>query len=179
MKIFAFNNNNKNGVLVKFHKFLLQNFLVTQSPILEQRDNNLKDNGLTMDDIMDFVEKFDNRILPDFRQKRQYVNSIMAKNELDGKDFYNKKLFLRLGRGVYVVNPDLDIQVADGEWLNAYTMMNVEKMTRERNDALKAEAMKIQNDERQAALLKWQKQREADRRRAESERFDKFGNWNW
>ena len=159
--------------------FLLQNFLVTQTPILEQRDNNLKDNGLTMDDIMDFVEKFDIRILPEFRQKRQYVNSIMAKNEIDGKDVYNKKLFLRLGRGVYVVNPDLDIQIADGEWLNVYTLMNTEKMTREHNEALKAEAHKIQQDERQAAILKWQKQREAERKRVESERFDKFGNWNW
>ncbi len=159
--------------------FLLQNFLVTQTPILEQRDNNLKDNGLTMDDIMDFVEKFDTRILPEFRQKRQYVNSIMAKNEIDGKDVYNKKLFLRLGRGVYVVNPDLDIQIADGEWLNVYTLMNTEKMTREHDEALKAEAHKIQQDERQAAILKWQKQREAERKRAESERFDKFGNWNW
>ena len=91
---------------------------------------------------------------------------------------YNKKLFLRLGRGVYVVNPDLDIQIADGEWLNPYAMMNVEKMTRDRNEELKTEALRILTDLRQAALLKWQKQQDAERRRLENERWERFGNWD-
>ncbi len=155
--------------------FLLQNFLMVQPRLLDQRDDTIKDNGLTMDDIMDVVEKFDNRILPEFRQKRQYVNSVMSKNEVDRDDPYNKKLFLRLGRGVYVVNPDLDIQVADGEWLNAYTMMNSEKITRERNELLKAEAREAEMNQRLALMIKEKKRREAERRL--SEENDAWGRW--
>lgn len=156
--------------------FLLQNLLTAQSLILSKRTDNIKDNGLTMDDIMSIVEQYDNRILPDFRQKRQYVNSILSKNEVEREDPYNKKLFLRLGRGVYVINPELDIQVADGEWLNAYKMMNTEKMTRERNDALKAEAMQALNDHIFEQRLKEQKRREAEIRRRQEN--DDWG-WRW
>ena len=52
-----------------------------------------------------------NDILPEFRRQRQYVNSILAKNEIDRNDPYNRKLFKRTTRGVYQLNPDLEIIV--------------------------------------------------------------------
>ncbi|NJN34354.1 MAG: hypothetical protein HC817_08995 [Saprospiraceae bacterium] len=149
--------------------FLVQNFLVTQTPLVLKK-KNLDDRGLTMDDIMAVVEKFDTRILPEFRQKRQYVNSILSKNEVQRADPYNKKLFLRLGRGVYVLNPDLDIQVEESEWLNVYTMMNSEKLTLEYNEAIKNEVRKAHQEERRISFEKEQKRREEEFQR-------RFGKW--
>lgn len=63
--------------------------------------------GLSMDDIMQFIELMPSEILPEFRRKRQYVNSILAKNELGRDDPYNRQLFKRTARGIYVVNPEL------------------------------------------------------------------------
>ncbi|MEO6833679.1 MAG: hypothetical protein ABI378_13745, partial [Chitinophagaceae bacterium] len=63
--------------------------------------------GLSMDDIMQFIELIPNTILPDFRKKRTYVNSILSKNEVNGNDPYNRKLFKRMARGIYRVNPGL------------------------------------------------------------------------
>ena len=63
--------------------------------------------GLSMDDVMTFIEAMPDEVLPEFRRKRQYVNAILAKNEVDGNDPYNRRLFKRTARGIYVVNPEL------------------------------------------------------------------------
>lgn len=73
------------------------------------RELNVIRLGLSMDDLMTFVEHMPDTILPEYRRKRQYVNSILAKNEVNGKDPYNKQLFKRTSRGIYVVNPELEV----------------------------------------------------------------------
>ncbi|MDZ7900134.1 MAG: hypothetical protein U5N85_19190 [Arcicella sp.] len=65
--------------------------------------------GLIMDDFLYFLEAMPNEILPQFRRQRQYINSILAKNEIDRNDPYNRKLFKRTTRGVYQLNPELEI----------------------------------------------------------------------
>ena len=64
-------------------------------------------NAVKMDDLMAFIEKMPKQILPEYRRKRQYVNSILASNEVDRAFIYNKKLFKRIARGCYVLNPDI------------------------------------------------------------------------
>jgi len=64
-------------------------------------------NGISMDQIMSLIELMPEAILPQYRARRQYVNSIMSSNEVDRDFIYNKKLFRRTGRGCYVLNPEL------------------------------------------------------------------------
>ncbi|OQY03886.1 MAG: hypothetical protein B6I20_04125 [Bacteroidetes bacterium 4572_117] len=65
--------------------------------------------GLKIDDFLKFIEKLPNSILPEYRRKRSYVNSILANNEIDRNFMYNKKLFKRIDRGVYKLNPNLRV----------------------------------------------------------------------
>ncbi len=65
--------------------------------------------GITMEEIMAFIELVPNSILPPYRRKRSYVNSILAKNEVDSTDPYNRGLFKRGARGIYRVNPALKL----------------------------------------------------------------------
>jgi hypothetical protein len=46
-------------------------------------------------------------ILPPYRKKRTYINSVMAMNERSRPSPYNKAAFLRIERGWYVLNPYL------------------------------------------------------------------------
>ena len=101
---------------------------------------------------------------------KQYLNSILSKNGIDRDDPYNKKLFLRVARGVYVLNPDLEILVAEDQWMNVYDMMFTEKMTRERNEAIKKEALLRFHEQ-------WEKQREKARAREEAERKRRMEEW--
>jgi len=128
---------------------LLYNFLAAQ-PLYVLKKQMLQDRGLDMDDVEHLCAKFPSSILPEYRKRRQYLNSILSKNEVGRSDPYNRKLFLRIARGVYVLNPNLEILVADDRWMNVYDIMILEKMSAERNDAIKKEALenwRKKNDE--------------------------------
>lgn len=153
--------------------FLLQNFLVQQTPVILSK-NDLEDNGMNMDDVMEICERFPVSILPEYRQKRQYVNSILSKNEIDRDDPYNKKLFLRLARGVYVLNPDLEISVGEDQWMNVYRMMFSEKMTRERNEAIKKENLTRLREEIAEKSRKAEARAAAQRRRMQDEWLNRW-----
>jgi len=61
----------------------------------------------TMNDVMRYVECMPEEILHEYRRQRQYVNSLLSLHEIDSKSPYNKKLFKRVERGSYIVNPNL------------------------------------------------------------------------
>lgn len=65
--------------------------------------------GMKMNDFMVLIEDMPESILPEYRRKRQYVNSILAKNEVDRDDPYNRFLFKRVSRGCYNFNPKMKI----------------------------------------------------------------------
>lgn len=65
--------------------------------------------GLSINNFLKFIEKLPNSILPEYRRKRTYINSILANNEVDRNFIYNKKLFKRIKHGVYVLNSELKI----------------------------------------------------------------------
>lgn len=155
--------------------FLLQNFLVNQTPIVLTK-KDVDDRGASMDDVMEMCSRFPTTILPEYRQKRQYINSILSKNEIDRADPYNKKLFLRIARGVYVVNPDLDIFIGEDQWMNAYQMMYTEKMTVQRNEAIKQENFERMSRELDERIKKAQARDAAQRRREEEAWRNR---WKW
>jgi UvrD/REP helicase N-terminal domain len=111
--------------------FLLQNLLLKQ-PIIVMGRKRFKPFGFTIDQVLEVVEQFGPDILPEYRQKRTYVSSILSKNEVDRVDPYNRKLFLRLERGNYVINPELEIGI-DENWMKAYDMMQLEVITPKEN----------------------------------------------
>ncbi|MEA3410728.1 MAG: AAA family ATPase [Pseudomonadota bacterium] len=76
----------------------------------------------------DFVEtlaEFPDSVVPERRKKRAYISSILAKNEVSRDDRYNRKLFYRIKRGHYIINPNLSVRV-EGEWRNIYTLLPLE-----------------------------------------------------
>jgi hypothetical protein len=155
--------------------FLLHHFLVAQTAIVMKK-RDFDDRGINMDDITSDCEKYPVAILPEFRKKRTYLNSILSKNEIDREDPYNKKLFLRIARGAYVLNPDLEVLVAEDQWMNVYEMMFTEKMTAERNEALKKEALERFHRQRDEDRAKNRARIDAERRQQMEEWHRR---WRW
>ena len=60
-----------------------------------------------MDDFVDSVNLIPDEILPPYRKNRSYINSIMALNEISKDSPYCKKTFIRIQRGMYILNPNL------------------------------------------------------------------------
>ncbi len=149
--------------------FLLHHFLVSQTTVIMKK-NDFEDRGINMDDITNACAKYPDGILPEFRKKRTYINSILSKNEKDREDPYNKKLFVRIARGVYVLNPNMEIWAAEDQWMNVYDMMFSEKMTPERNAAIKKEV--LERFHRQ-----WEEDRAKIRAREEAEHKRRMEEW--
>jgi hypothetical protein len=66
-------------------------------------------------------------ILPERRKQRAYLSAILSKNEVDKDDRYNRKLFCRVMRGAYILNPTLAIKVED-EWVNIYDLLSIDRL---------------------------------------------------
>ena len=79
-------------VTVKFHETLRVPFTLA---------------AFDMDDVEYILKFFPDEIMPAYRKKRQYANSILAQNEAYSNNQYGKQLFLRAKRGVYFVNYDM------------------------------------------------------------------------
>lgn len=55
-------------------------------------------------------------LVPPRRKKREYISGVLAKNEIDREDPYNRKLFMRIRRGHYIINPRLRIRIGEDWW---------------------------------------------------------------
>lgn len=89
--------------------FLLHYLLAVRDDLIDPNDKP-EMQGLTMDEFMELIEEMPEAILPEYRRKRQYVNSILAKNEINRADRYNRKLFKRVSRGTYNLSEDLEME---------------------------------------------------------------------
>ncbi len=80
-------------------------------------------------DFIDFYQGLGEQVVPEYRMQRPYISSMLAKNELNGGDRYNKRLFLRIQQGYYVPHPNLELPVGDG-WKNIYELVDMEGIKR-------------------------------------------------
>lgn len=62
----------------------------------------------SMDNFESYLNLFPDEILPDFRKKRSYINSILSSNEVNRESFTNcKMMFQRIDRGIYILNQEV------------------------------------------------------------------------
>ncbi|CAN5831840.1 ankyrin repeat domain-containing protein [soil metagenome] len=93
--------------------------------------------AFTSADFVDALSHFPAGLVPERRKARAYVSSILAKNEVDRDDRYNRKLFFRVKHGHYVVNPKLAVRVGE-EWRAIYDLLSLDALgyrRREPDDA--------------------------------------------
>ncbi|MFA4851336.1 MAG: UvrD-helicase domain-containing protein [Bacteroidales bacterium] len=134
----------------KFEYLLLCLFIAIQSSAIDKKVNLLGLAGVIVDDFLDMIQKFPEIVLPDYRKERTYILANLAKNEMQSGNPYNKKLFKRISRGNYMLNPDISILTED-EWKNVYDLMHISKPPSEEEIKQKAEInfQKIMEDIKQ------------------------------
>jgi hypothetical protein len=91
------------GYLIKIdsHKieYLLINFFIAVQSVILQKKMHYQPMGILVDDINGNIQHFSEAVIPQYRKKREYLLSILAKHEIDSNNPYNKKIFKRMGRG--------------------------------------------------------------------------------
>jgi homoserine kinase len=63
--------------------------------------------AFNMTELEQFAAMMPDEILPPYRKKRTYINSIMAMHEKERPSPYCKAAFVRVKRGWYVLNPQI------------------------------------------------------------------------
>jgi len=84
-------------------------------------------------DFAEVLAHFSEHVLPAPRKKRAYISSILSKNEVSRDDKYNRKLFLRVKHGHYIINPGLSLRL-EGEWRAIYELLSFDMIAHEHLD---------------------------------------------
>ncbi|MFB6357897.1 MAG: AAA family ATPase, partial [Thiohalorhabdaceae bacterium] len=113
------------GRLVKLDRRLMEHFLLLLMGALFYRHlgpaaarGGL---GFTAPVLADYASRLPDGVLPERRKRREYISSVLAKNEVARADPYNRQLFVRTRRGHYVVNPALKVKVGE-QWRDYYEL---------------------------------------------------------
>jgi Ankyrin repeats (many copies) len=85
--------------------------------------------ALTAVKLADMIVSLPDSISPAYRKKRQYLSSLLSKNEIDGTNPYGRKLFVRLRTGYYLLNPKLSVLYKD-EWIPLYRFAGIELLAK-------------------------------------------------
>jgi hypothetical protein len=83
--------------------------------------------GFTAPMLEILFARFPDAVLPQHRKKRAYLSAMLSKNEVFGSSPYNRQIFVRVGHGIYVLNPMIDLGVRD-EWKPVGDMMGLTEM---------------------------------------------------
>ncbi|NQV01134.1 MAG: hypothetical protein HQ542_00680 [Bacteroidia bacterium] len=105
------------GQLIKIdpHKieFLMVHLFIAVQSIIIQSKHHYQAYGIRVDDFLENIEGFPENVLPAYRKKREYWLALLAKHEIESRNPYNKRLFHRVERGVYILNPHMLIRYRD------------------------------------------------------------------
>lgn len=124
----------------KFEYFLLNFFISLQAVSIEwNKDDFAKLLGMSAGNIKENVLNYPENMLPNYRKNQTYISAMLAKNEINSSNPYNRKLFFRTIRGCYVLNPALDVFVNE-TWINVY------ELTSQNKDQISTEDNRLKNN---------------------------------
>ena len=78
-------------------------------------------------ELAECVSVLPDSVLPERRKRQSYISSILSGNEVDRDSPYNRKLFKRVRRGHYIINPLLKIRLND-EWRAVHDLLKLEDL---------------------------------------------------
>jgi hypothetical protein len=80
------------------------------SVVFEDGREKVSVGAFNMIKLVQFAAMMPDEILPPYRKRRTYINSIMALHEKEKPSPYCKAAFLRIERGWYILNPNIKIE---------------------------------------------------------------------
>ncbi len=83
--------------------------------------------AFTAKDIVQQLQKLPESVLSKRRKRQTYISSVLSSNEVNRDYKYNRKLFVRIQRGHYVINPNLKIRLSE-EWVPVYELLRLDDL---------------------------------------------------
>ena len=151
------------GSLIKIDpfkiEFLMVHLFIAVQSTIQQTKHHYQPIAIKIDDLILNLQHFPLTILPAYRKKREYWLALLAKHEYDGNNPYNKKLFTRIQRGAYILNPQMQIW-QNGEWILVNDLV-------ESQDITINEIIAHSREKENKLMEEWKKQFEKDNKKRE------------
>ena len=144
----------------KFEYFLINLFISVQSAIMQTKRYN-QPMGINVNDLLTQIGHFSETILPEFRKKRDYISSVLAKHEVDGMNPYNKKIFKRVERGHYLLSPNMQIWSHD-QWLTVNDVFEKHDIT---VSDIRNQSLQTHKKEMETLKIQYEKERKLREKR--------------
>ncbi len=153
------------GHLIKIdsHKieYLLINLFVAVQSVILQKKRHYQSMGINMDDIIGNIQHFSEAVIPQYRKKREYLLALIARHEVNSKNPYNKKIFKRIDRGNYLLNPGLQI-LCNEQWMSVSGIFGNQDIS---EDEIKKRSLEKQKKEFEEYRKKIEKERKKRKER--------------
>ncbi len=154
------------GHLIKIdsHKieYLLINLFVAVQSVIIQKKRHYQSMGIKIDDIIGNIQHFSEAVIQKNRKKREYLLSLLAKHEVDSNNQYNKKIFKRVDRGCYVLNPGMQI-LCNEQWMSVSEISGNQDISEDEIRIRSLEKQKREFEEHRKKYEKEKKKREKER----------------
>jgi len=106
--------DNHTGEFLLFALFLLDIHHLLTAPGL----------GISAVRLAKIMAKTPGAATPDHRRKRSYISSLLAKNEAESENPYNRKIFRRVTHGRYILNPKAEVKRGE-DWITMPDLINL------------------------------------------------------
>lgn len=84
--------------------------------------------GFSAQQITQWVQTLPDDVLPARRKKQSYISGILSGNEVDRDAPYNRRLFKRIRRGEYIINPAMKLRLGD-QWVAVNDLLKPEDLS--------------------------------------------------
>ncbi len=118
------------GRLIKLDKRLMGLFILNLMFAMFYRvlgEAISRSEGFTAKDLAEQVKVLPDTVLPERRKRQQYISGILSGNEVNRDSPYNRKLFTRIKRGHYIINPLLKLRQGE-EWISVHQLLKPENL---------------------------------------------------
>ena len=116
------------GKLIKIDNHLMEFFMFNLIAAISPQKFTEKyfhySPGFSTADFLDELKDFPDEVLLERRKKRSYISSILSKNEANRIGPYNRKIFIRTGHGLYILNPELEVKI-NNAWIRIYDLLKL------------------------------------------------------
>ncbi len=82
----------------------------------------------TTDDFVNALKSFPPSTVSAHRRQRGYINSLLSKNDVNSPHEKTCRIFSRTKKGMYFLNPFIDIDVKNDEWMSVYMAAGLEDL---------------------------------------------------
>ena len=83
--------------------------------------------GISAANIEEMLCKLPRSVVPEYRTKRAYISGVLARHEVDRDAPYNRRLFKRMERGYYVLNPQMRVRIGTN-WIRIYDLLDTDAL---------------------------------------------------